>query len=307
MPAALGPRTERSGLSSRARGAYLGLAVGDALGATLEFMTPREIRAAYGVHDRIRGGGWLHLPRGQVTDDTTMSLALGEAMLAQGDTVDAEGAARAFDTWMRGKPVDIGNTVRRGLLRYRSSGNPVAVPDEYAAGNGAAMRCLPVALATLGRPVEEVHGATLAQAWVTHRNALSDAACVCLVEMLQLALPGTATLAVLHARARALVERHAEFEFRRVRRENPSAYVVETLQAVFQALFEAGGFEASLVDVVNRGGDADTTGAIAGMLAGAWYGAEAIPRRWLAALDRKVLHACARQAEALIGLADARC
>ncbi|AOV17770.1 ADP-ribosyl-[dinitrogen reductase] hydrolase [Acidihalobacter aeolianus] len=307
MLAASGPRTDRSALLSRARGAYLGLAVGDALGATLEFMTPREIRATYGVHDRIRGGGWLHLPRGQVTDDTTMSLALGEAMPAQGDTVDAEGAARAFDTWMRGKPVDIGNTVRRGLLHYRSSGNPTVAPDEYAAGNGAAMRCLPVALATLGRPTEAVRSATLAQAWVTHRNELSDVACVCLVEMLQLALPGTATLAVLHTRARALVERHAAFEFRRTRRENPSAYVVETLQAVFQALFEAGGFEASVVDVVNRGGDADTTGAITGMLAGAWYGVEAIPRRWLAVLDREVKRACEQQAEALIGLADARC
>lgn len=60
---------------SRAIAAYLGLALGDALGATVEFMTPREIVAAHGVHDRIRGGGWLRLRAGQVTDDTTMSLA----------------------------------------------------------------------------------------------------------------------------------------------------------------------------------------------------------------------------------------
>jgi ADP-ribosyl-[dinitrogen reductase] hydrolase len=64
-------------IDSRAAGAYIGLAVGDALGATVEFMTPREIRAQYGVHDRVRGGGWLNLKRGSVTDDTTMSLALG--------------------------------------------------------------------------------------------------------------------------------------------------------------------------------------------------------------------------------------
>ena len=83
----------------RAVGAYLGLAVGDALGATVEFMTPREIRAEYGVHANIVGGGWLRLKPGQVTDDTTMALALGRAILSAG-RVEAEAAALAFDAWM---------------------------------------------------------------------------------------------------------------------------------------------------------------------------------------------------------------
>ena len=65
-------------LESRAVAAYVSLAIGDALGATVEFMTPREIAAQYGSHDRIRGGGWLKLRPGQVTDDTTMALALGQ-------------------------------------------------------------------------------------------------------------------------------------------------------------------------------------------------------------------------------------
>ena len=69
-------------LADRALGAYLGLALGDALGATVEFMTPREIAAAHGVHRRIVGAGWLKLAPGQVTDDTTMSLALGRATAA---------------------------------------------------------------------------------------------------------------------------------------------------------------------------------------------------------------------------------
>ncbi len=71
-------------LAQRASAAYLGLALGDALGATVEFMTPREIQAEYGTHDQIRGGGWLRLKAGQVTDDTTMSLALGHAILERG-------------------------------------------------------------------------------------------------------------------------------------------------------------------------------------------------------------------------------
>jgi ADP-ribosyl-[dinitrogen reductase] hydrolase len=75
---------EHSGMGAlfdHALGAYLGLAIGDALGATVEFMRPREIAAQYGVHREMQGGGWLKLARGQVTDDTTMSLALGDALL----------------------------------------------------------------------------------------------------------------------------------------------------------------------------------------------------------------------------------
>ena len=95
----------------------LGLAIGDALGATLEFMTPREIRQCHGVHREIRGGGWLRLRAGQVTDDTEMSLALGASILARG-AVDPESVAEAFSDWMRGKPVDIGSTVRRGIWMF---------------------------------------------------------------------------------------------------------------------------------------------------------------------------------------------
>ena len=81
--------------AARAAAAYLGLAIGDALGATVEFMTPREIVAQYGRHDSIRGGGWLRLKSGQVTDDTTMALALGRSILDHGE-VCAEAAAAAL-------------------------------------------------------------------------------------------------------------------------------------------------------------------------------------------------------------------
>ncbi|HSO84778.1 ADP-ribosylglycohydrolase family protein, partial [Thiocapsa sp.] len=99
-------------VNGRAAGAYLGLAVGDALGATVEFMTPREIREVYGEHRNLIGGGWLRLRKGRVTDDTEMSLALGNSILAAG-CVDAHAIAEAFSDWMRTKPVDIGHTVRR--------------------------------------------------------------------------------------------------------------------------------------------------------------------------------------------------
>ena len=289
-------------LQSRAVAAYLGLAIGDALGATVEFMTPREIAAQYRVHDSIRGGGWLRLKAGQVTDDTSMSLALGRAILACDGRVDAHAAARAFDDWMRAKPVDIGNTVRRGLMEFRKTGVPVMPPSEHDAGNGAAMRILPVALATLDQPEEAIRAACVAQAHVTHNNALSDAACLTLTHMLHDALAGADKLALLHHHAHPLAALHPEFAFRGGRQvANPSGYVADTLRAVFQALFDTDDFESCLVDVVNRGGDADTTGAIAGMLAGALYGPEGIPARWREALEPATRRDCEAQARALVG------
>jgi ADP-ribosyl-[dinitrogen reductase] hydrolase len=289
-------------------GAYLGLAIGDALGATVEFLTPNEIRRDFarqgGIHADIVGGGWLHLRPGHVTDDTSMSLALGEAILAAGGRVEAQAAAEAFSQWMRAKPIDIGNTVRRNLLRYRATGVAEAPASEHDAGNGAMMRFLPVALATFGQGDAKCAAAFRAQAHVTHNNPLSDAGGLCLLAMLHDALR-EAPRAHLEERARALETRHREFAWSATRRqENPSGYVVHTLAAVFQAFFGTQSLEDCLLDVVNRGGDADTTGAIAGALAGAWYGSAAIPDRWLRALDPGVAKHCTSQAERLL-LADA--
>jgi ADP-ribosyl-[dinitrogen reductase] hydrolase len=294
----------RTSAAQRAEAAYLGLALGDALGATVEFMTPREIQAEYGTHDQIRGGGWLRLKPGQVTDDTTMSLALGESILEHGG-VEADAVARAFDAWMRAKPVDIGNTVRRGILNFRLTGLPVTPPSDHDAGNGAAMRVLPVALATYGAPARIVTLACQAQAHVTHHNTLSDSATECLADMLQLALAGV-DKDVLLLRARELARRTPAFAFEACKpRQNPSGFIVDTMQAVFQAFFGHDDFRPILVNVVNRGGDADTTGAIAGMLAGAHYGSAALPADWLRRLDATTAMRCRAQAGALLELADA--
>lgn len=287
---------------ARAEAAYLGLALGDALGATVEFLTPREIRGQYGIHREIRGGGWLRLRPGHVTDDTTMSLALGAAILADGGVVKPLSCARAFDAWMRTKPIDIGNTVRRNLVSFRNSGDPCAAPSEYDAGNGAAMRVLPVALATLGSDEAVVRDAVRAQAHVTHHNPVSDAASEFICLAVQDFVRGDALRHVYRRRIRPLVADYQQFAYKGRRRENPSGWIVETQQAVLQALMETDSFESCLINVTNRGGDADTTGAIAGMLAGALYGLGAIPPRWLKVLDPAIRDACRSQARALIAV-----
>ena len=281
--------------------AYLGLAIGDALGATVEFMTPAEIRHEYGTHQHMIGGGWLKLKPGEITDDTEMSLALGNAILAAGK-VDPSSVAEAFSEWMRSKPKDIGNTVRRGIVQFRRTGQTEMPASEHDAGNGACMRCLPVALATLHSSWTNVQTASRLQAHTTHNNPVSDAGTECIIQMVQAAILGEPR-AELELLAHELVQRYPVFEYRQRRRDNPSGYIVDTLQAVFQALFSTDNFEAALVDVVNRGGDADTTGAILGMVAGALYGIDHIPTRWLERLDPNIRAQCTQQAHALYQLA----
>lgn len=287
-------------LLSRATGAYLGLAVGDALGATLEFMTPNEIRHHYGEHRDIIGGGWLKLKPGQITDDTEMTLALGRSLLATGQ-VDPEAVAEAFSAWMKTKPVDIGNTVRRGIVTYRRTGIPEVPPNEHDAGNGACMRCLPIALAYLGADEATVAQANQLQSHITHHNELADQGTFTVIQMIQAALLGQ-DRQQLKQLAETLVAKETRYRYDNRRMDNPSGYIVETLQAVFQTLFSTNSLEAALIAVVNRGGDSDTTGAILGMIVGALDGIQAIPNRWLTALDQEIHQQCLEQAKALLAL-----
>lgn len=282
----------------RARAAYLGLAIGDALGATTEFMMPTEIKALYKVHRKIIGGGWLYLKPGQVTDDTEMSLALGRALIDAGQW-DRQRIADNFLAWMKGKPVDIGSTCRRGIRDYMMKGQLETPYNEWDAGNGAAMRMAPVALFTLGDDAAMTRCA-LEQARLTHNHPLSDAACVVIGGMVQKALFGGNRFE-LHEMTRALVAEYGSFRFNNYR-GNASAYVVDTLQTVFHYFFTTGSFEECLIGVVNQGGDADTTGAIAGMIAGAFYGRDEIPSRWLKKLNHTVRAQVEEQAVQLLKL-----
>lgn len=269
---------------SRATSAFLGLALGDALGATTEFMTPAEIRGKYKVHKKIRGGGWLGVKPGQVTDDTEMSLAIAHAVLLNGQW-DLKQIADNFVAWMRGKPIDIGATVRKGIRLYMHQGELEVPYNEWDAGNGAVMRMAPVALFTLGDD-QALEQCALQQARLTHHHRLSDAACLCVGRMVHAAIAG-ADRFELHALTRELVAEFPNFKFNKYKGQ-ATGYVVDTLQTVFHYLFTTGSFEECLVGVVNQGGDADTTGAIAGMIAGAFYGPEQLPVSWLKKLDKNI-------------------
>ena len=298
----LGENLKKNLSEKKAVAAYLGVAVGDALGATVEFMSPEQIKSQFGVHQSIVGGGWLHLQPGQVTDDTTMSLALGVSILSKG-FVDATAVAKSFSDWFVTNPVDIEKTVKRGIVHYRYSGTPFVAESVSDAGNGACMRTLPVALATYGLQDDIiVRMASRDQAHVTHNNSLSDAATECVIKIIHAGLDGCDKSNIKHGPVEKLLVRYPEFNYFETRRENPTGYIVETIQAVLQAFFTTDTFEECLINVVNRGGDADTSGAIAGMIAGSYYGLESIPNRWLSCLNETVVQACEYQAKALFNL-----
>ncbi len=269
----------------RAYASLLGMAIGDALGATVEFMTPCEIQQTYGVLDEIRGGGWLQLAPGQVTDDTQMSLCIARSIETCGWSPG--NIADRFVEWLRSKPPDVGSTCRRGIRRYMHHGSLAGPLCNEDGGNGAVMRMTPVAIASLA-DAQLLEAWAVEQAHITHHHPLSDAACIHVGRLLHLAYLGRSRETMRQA-TQALVKRVPPFGYSNYR-GFCSAYVVDTMQTVFHHFFRSRSFEDCLVNTVNQGGDADTAGAIVGAIAGAYYGLAEIPQRWIKKLDRGLVN-----------------
>ena len=262
-------------------------------------MTPGEIQQRYGMHrDMVGGGGWLKLKPGQITGDTQMSLALGQSIIDSGGW-QATAAADAFVTWLRSKPVDVGNTCRRGIQRYITDGSLAGPMNEGDAGNGACMRNLPLALATLNDD-EGFARATLAQCHLTHHHPLSDATTLALGRMTRGLIHGGGIKAC-RTEANRLTGEFPLFRFDPYPKR-ASGYIVDTAQTVLYYFFRTDSFESCITEVVNCGEDAGTNGALAGMLAGAAYGVSGIPSYWLKKLDKKIKVRIEEQTKALLTL-----
>ncbi len=285
-------------LEDRYAGCLLGLGAGDALGAPLEFMSPSQIRIKHGTVREMIGGGWLHLRPGETTDDTAMALCLAESLAEKG-AFDREDAASRYVAWLKSGPRDAGNTTRASLTRIAEGMDidqaSAAVHSEVegkTAGNGALMRCAPLALAFPSEP-ETLIAHTKSDAGITHHDPLAGLGAAALNLLVAGALGPAKDKASLleqtHEILAARDESHAlpDPAGKKAADLRPTGYVLDTLECALWAFLNAKGFEACLVLAVNLGGDADTTGAVCGALAGAWYGASKIPARWLSALDRR--------------------
>lgn len=281
----------------RVRGSLLAFACADALGATTEFMSPADIKREIGIHKDITGGGWLHLEPGEITDDTEMALCVARS-LVECRGFNLKDIADRFVDWYNSEPADIGTTCRAGIHRYIRTGNLEATYDVQGAGNGGVMRELPLILLYSGNR-EFMLNAVVDQSRLTHNNKESDLGCRCYADLIAAALSGASK-----EELRKIAEQYPLFDPEKFEGKS-NAYIVNTLRTVLHYFFETSSFESCIVAVVNRGEDADATGALAGGLAGAFYGMEAIPVRWLDALDRDVHEELGQLVEQLVSLKEA--
>lgn len=272
----------------RARGCAVGAAVGDALGMPLEFGAARPLDS---LVREMRGA---RLPAGSFTDDTEMALALAESLLAC-RPLDPTDLADRFVAWAQAGPPDIGNHTRTVLARI-AAGEPWeeavdavqrAKPD--SAGNGSLMRAWPAALAHRA-DLDALLADSQAQSRVTHPHPDAVAASAYFNAAIYYLLQGTPLRAAL-GEARTHVpmseELWAVIELAETQpREalDNTGWVLHTAEAAVWALLTTDSFEDAVVQAVNLGHDADTTGAVVGALAGAAYGLSAIPLRWRDAL-----------------------
>lgn len=274
--------------SDRAAGALLGLAVGDAVGTTVEF----HPRGTFEPLTDMVGGGPFGLRAGEWTDDTSMALALADSLIKRGVADEADMARRFLSWWRRGEYshnglcFDIGSTTAAALARFERSGNPIAGEMRGdSAGNGSLMRLAPVAIWGLNGGDAVTADVARLQSAVTHGAPACLDACEAFAVILRRAIDGEHVDIALAAAAERVPALAAILLADNVGRSasavQSSGYVLHALDAALWAVANTGDFRSAVLTAANLGDDADTTAAVAGQLAGALYGASGIPAEWL--------------------------
>jgi ADP-ribosyl-[dinitrogen reductase] hydrolase len=293
--------------SNRRRGCFYGLAVGDALGAAVEFRLPDSFEP---VSDYRRGGPH-GLEPGEWTDDTSMAIALAHSIGESG--WDLNDQAQRYVRWWRhgeysvnGRCFDIGTTVRSALSRYERTLNAQSSgdTDPRASGNGSIMRLAPVPIRYIDCFPDRVHELARRAAessFPTHASPQCLSAC----RYLAVVLAG-----LMHSMDRDQVLSGDWEVLQKLREAEPlhpevdvvasgsfrtcgppairgTGYVVKSLEAALWAFHDARDFRQAVLRTVNLGEDADTTGAVCGQLAGAYWGESGIPKSWLDGLAKR--------------------
>ncbi len=294
----IAPLPDAGLVRDRFRGALLGHATGDALGAPADFLTAEQIEERYGVITEMLGGGWHELQPGQATDATEMMLCLAESLAQTGD-FDPEDTIARYLAWFESAPRDVSLTVRAVLLSYRSgthwdvaSRRGFEILGGPRAGNGSLMRCSPLAL-RYWRDASARRQASQRDSMLTHFDRLAGWACVAFTDLVAAALAGelaeqlpmiAATIDEEDRRVSATLRDAVEAEPEEIQ---SSAFVLDTLRTALWAVLHTRTFEEAVCLAVSFGNDADAVGAVAGALAGALYGEAGIPTRWLVPLGAR--------------------
>ena len=282
-------------LQDRFRGSLLGLAVGDALGTTLEF----KRRGSFQPIDDMVGGGPFGLQPGQWTDDTSMALCLAASLIEKNGFDPADQMQRYVRWWQEGylsstgECFDIGITTANALSCFRNTGEPYSGPtDAMSAGNGSLMRLAPVPM-YLAADVGEAIARSADSSRTTHGAVEAVDACRYFAGLLVGALNGSGKEELLSPAycpikgywdgnplaPKIAAIANGSFKERDYPEIKGKGYVVDTLEAVLWAFYHSRNFRDGALMVVNLGDDADTTGAIYGQIAGAYYGVRGDSRR----------------------------
>jgi ADP-ribosyl-[dinitrogen reductase] hydrolase len=258
------------------------------VGTTLEFH-PRD---SYPPLTDMVGGGPFELAAGDWTDDTSMALALADSLLAD-PNLDPHDLMRRFLAWRDdgayasvGHCFDIGHTVNDALDRWQRTGDPVAgSTDSRSAGNGSLMRLAPVALVHW-RDRARLALVAAQQSRTTHGAPEAVSACIAFADVLAEAIAGMPKIDVMRPRLGDYAGEIAPIMAGRWRGKprseiQSSGYVAHSLEAALWSVSKTDDFRSAVLLAANLGGDADTTAAITGQLAGALYGLSGIPSAWL--------------------------
>lgn len=279
-------------LSSRYLGALLGLAAGDAVGTTVEFSPRGSFKPVTGM----TGGGPFQLKPGEWTDDTSMALCLAESLITKNAFNPADQMARYLNWWQwgylssTGTCFDIGMTVRTALDKFADTGEPYSGDTSpRTAGNGSLMRLAPVVLFAYP-DIDTAIQLAADSSRTTHGAAEAVESCQLFAALLCSALAGARKENLLASISYSPTEPKLKelatgnFIAREESQIRGTGYCVDSLEASLWCFFNTGSFEEAVLRAANLGDDADTTAAITGQIAGAYYGVEAIPPAWLAPL-----------------------
>ena len=281
----------------RFQGAILGAAVGDALTAPVQFLSQDDIREQYGEVLEMLGGGWLHLRPGQFSDDTGMMLCVLESILEEG-IFNVDGAVVKLLQWYRTRPKGIGKTTAESFKRlrkgesWRTASKKVYTKRPHtSAGNGALLRSLPVALRYTA-DLASLIALSSDSATITHSDPIATSGVVLLNLMISQLIqtdekdPRGPCIEQLFGNKNNLW-RNMFDEVDYLGKEDliASGFVVDTIQSALWCFLKSGSLEEAMITAVNRGEDVYALAAVTGALAGAHYGAEKIPSRWLDALE----------------------
>ena len=289
----------------RAMGALIGLAVGDALGTTVEF----KARDSFPPVTDMVGGGVFNLKPGQWTDDTSMALCLADTLIAGKGQLDKKVLLEKFLRWWKfgensctGECFDIGSTTRKALDWYDRTGMVENNPREADSGNGSLMRLAPAAVCGKDRWIT----ARLAtqQSMTTHASQTVLRVCGQTAWLLADLIDGRKIKLEDWGDQYGIVGWPSLFHATRSEIES-TGYVVDTFRAALWSVIKTNSFRDAVLLAVNLGDDADTVGAVTGQIAGALYGLNAIPVDWRRKLAwTQKLHEKAEQLWALRGEKD---